>query len=135
MKVRVIDASVAIKWFVTEESKYDEAMAILDSIQDDPEQFAVPELFFNEMLSVFCKLLSDDQQIQEYLKILEGLGLRRIGNGSELLGLAATIATKQGLTGYDAVYAAAAKLIEGQWLTADAKAHKRIASLKVSVLL
>ena len=134
-KITIIDASVAIKWFVIEESGQAAAMATLDRIQDSPQHFAVPELFFNEMLSVLCKLLDDEKKIQEYMFLLESLGLTRIGNGSELISLAATIAVKHKLSGYDAIYAAAANLVDGHWLTADARAHKRIERMRISQLL
>lgn len=135
MKLMVIDASIAIKWFITEEEKRDEALAILDTIQSSPHLFFVPELFFNEMLAVFCRLLKDPATITRYLYILENLGFQRIGNGNELLRAAAHLAVKHNLTGYDAVYAASAKLIGGSWITADARAHKRIMSLKISSIL
>lgn len=118
------------KWFIAEEAKREEAVSILDEIQQSPHLFAVPELFFKEMFSVLCRLISDVGQIRRYLHILESLGLYRLGNGSELLSTAAHIAVKYKLTGYDAIYAASAKLIDGEWITADIKAHKRIGASK-----
>lgn len=134
-QLTVIDASVAIKWFVVEKSGHNEAIEVLDSLQSAPEKFAVPELFFNEMLSVLCKLLNDKVRVQSYLKLLENLGLTRIGNGSELLSLASTFAVEHRLSGYDAIYAATAKLVNGHWLTADARAHKKVEHLSLSRLL
>jgi len=43
--VRVIDALVAIKWFV-EEPGSNRAFDILKEVLEKPERFAVPELFF-----------------------------------------------------------------------------------------
>ena len=37
-----------------------------------------------------------------------------------------------GLSGYDAAYVTLAKEVKGIWLTFDGKAHKKIASLKLS---
>lgn len=128
----VIDASVAIKWFVNEELQQEEALSVLDQIQSAPQNFFVPELFFNEMLSVLCKLLKDETEVQPHLQSLENLGLTRIGNGSELLALAAKIAIQHNLTGYDAIYAATAKLTGAKWLTADRQAHKRIIAMGIS---
>jgi predicted nucleic acid-binding protein len=134
-KLRIIDASVAIKWFVVEEAKHNEAMALLDEIQSSPFHFAVPELFYNEMLAVLCRLLDDSAQVNSYLYILEQLGFYRLGNGNELLTTAAQLAVKYQLSGYDAIYAASAKTINATWVTADQRAHKRIAALKISALL
>lgn len=134
-KLKVIDASVAIKWFVTHEDKTTEALDVLDNIQESPHLYSVPELFYNEMLAAFCRLIHDEKQIKNYIFLLENLGFHRIGNGGELLKTAADIAVKCKLTGYDAIYAASAKLINGVWLTADLKAHKRVANLRISMPL
>ena len=132
--IQVIDASVAIKWFVQEQHQ-EKAMALLESIQERPQDFAVPELFFNEMLSVLCRIEKDAPKIQRHLYLLENLGFERLGNGSELLSLAAQLSVQFGLSGYDAIYAATAKLLNGVWLTAGAKAHQKIAHLKISALI
>lgn len=128
MKPQVVDASVALKWFVREDWGRDAALALLDRINEDPRPFVVPELFFNEMLAVLCKLSGDAPLIVDYIGILEALGLERIGNGSRLLARAAELAKQHRLSGYDAVYAACADLTGGTWLTADERAHKKLRS-------
>lgn len=133
MSLQIVDASVAIKWFVPDEAGHAEALRILDEVRDDPARFAVPELFFNEMLAVLARLLGDDPaSLRGYLDALQDLGFERIGNGRELLARAADLACTHGLTGYDAIYAASAQLVGGHWLTADAKAHKKIQRLRIS---
>lgn len=133
MTLQVIDASVAIKWFVPHEAGAAEAIAILDQVRDSPAEFVVPELFFSEMLAVLVRLLGrDDAAVRRYLDALQDLGFERIGNGRELLARAAELACAHGLTGYDAVYAASAQLIGGYWLTADVKAHRKIRHLRIS---
>jgi len=131
----IIDASVAIKWFVAQESGKDQALEILHSAKNKPQEFAVPELFFNEMLAVFCRLEKDLRLICEYLESLQDFGFVRLGNGRRTLSLAAELGTKYHLSGYDAIYAANAKLVGGLWITADERAHKKIASLKISIPL
>ncbi len=131
--IRVIDASVAIKWFVLEQGQ-EGAFSILESIQNSPKHYAVPELFFNEMLAVLCRIEKDVKKVQRHLYLLENLGFERVGNGSELLALAAQLSIAHHLTGYDAIYAATAKLLGGIWVTADARAHQRISSLGISSL-
>lgn|SRR3989338_1957734 len=132
--IQVLDASVAIKWFV-EEPDRERALSILDSLQNSPQHFAVPDFFFNEMLAVLCRIERETKKVQRHLYLLENLGLERVGNGSELLSLAAELSLTHGLTGYDAIYAATAKLLGGVWITADVKAHKRIAHLQISSVL
>jgi predicted nucleic acid-binding protein len=91
-----------------------------------PAGFAVPELFFNEMLAVRCRLLENPAEVVDYMNALQDLGLHRIGNGRELL--AAGLAKSHSITGYAAVYAACAKLTGGLWITADRAAWERLAS-------
>jgi len=99
-------------------------------------EFAVPELFFNEMLAVLTRLAGGDAAaVRTYLDALQDLGFERIGNGRELLACAADLACAHGLTGYDALYVATAKLTGGCWLTADGRAHRKIRHLRVSKLV
>jgi predicted nucleic acid-binding protein len=131
--LQVLDASVAIKWFVPHEAGAAEAIAILDQVRDSPAEFAVPELFFNEMLAVLTRLLGRDAAaVRRYLDALQDLGFERIGNGRDLLACAADLACAHGLTGYDALYAASAQLTGGRWLTADLKAHRKVRHLRIS---
>jgi predicted nucleic acid-binding protein len=131
--LQILDASVAIKWFVAGEVGRTEALEILDQVRDEPGRFAVPELFFNEMLAVLTRLLGDDViATRRYLDALQDLGLERIGNGRDLLGRAADLACSHGLTGYDATYAACAALTSGCWLTADLRAHRKVQRLRIS---
>lgn len=135
MKVKIVDASVAIKWFVYESMGANEAAALLNEIEVSPKYFAVPELFFNEMLAVFCRLVTSDVLILEYMDTLQNLGFMRIENGREVITAAVRIAKKHGLTGYDAIYAANAQLTDGIWITADKTAHSRLVKLGISRLL
>jgi len=82
---------------------------------------------------IYAPVLSNDEtEVRSHLRSFESLGLTRIGNGSELLAIAAKIAVQHKLTGYDAIYAATAKLVGTKWLTADKRAHKRIAPMGIS---
>ncbi len=123
----VLDASVAIKWFSDDEPLVAEAREVLDEIERDPFPFLVPELFMNELLAVLCRLPgSTPARVQQALALVERLGLQRVGNGHELLSLAANFAGHWRLSGYDAVYVALARLTDSIWLTADARAARRI---------
>lgn len=130
----VLDASVAAKWFVIEDDS-GRAMALLDEIAQRPDGFAVPELFFVEMLNVLSRVQSDTAKLRGHLADLEQLGLQRLAHGHEMLTTAATLAHQHGLSGYDALYAACAKLLGGAWLTADTKAHRRLLRTKLTRLL
>ena len=132
----VVDASVAIKWFVTSEPLVEEAERVLGEIEEDPSGYLVPDLFMNELLAVLCRLPgSTPAKVKEALSLVEALGMKRIGNGHELLALAADFASRWRLPGYDAVYLALASLAGGEWLTADARAVRRVANSDLVSLL
>jgi predicted nucleic acid-binding protein len=77
--VTVLDASVAVKWFVDGEPLADEARSILLAIQDDPRDFVVPELFMNEVLAVLARMPgATTEQVAESLDLLADLGLHRV---------------------------------------------------------
>jgi predicted nucleic acid-binding protein len=125
--VIVLDASVALKWFVEREPLVEEAHVVLDDIERDPRPYLVPELFMNEMLGVLSRLpRASAPRVQKALELVESLGLGRVGNGHELLATAADLAHRWRISGYDATYLALASLTGGVWLTADARAVKRI---------
>lgn len=123
----VLDASVALKWFVDEEPLVDAARAVLDDVERDPRRYLIPELFMNELLAVLSRLpRASRTHVQAALDAVESLGLSRVGNGHELLGTAADFACTWHISGYDAVYLALAALSGGVWLTADARAVARV---------
>lgn len=135
MTFTIIDASVAAKWFLPDEVGRDKAVLVLEKIKNDPSFYAVPDLFYCEMLHVLCKIFFDSEQIIEYLLLLQDLGMNLLPTGRNTLALAASMAKKNNLSGYDAIYAANAKLTKGVWITADRKAHKKISPLKISQYL
>ncbi len=132
----VLDTSVAIKWFVDEPGpSREQALIVLDQVKLNPTGFAVPELFFNEILAVLCRVVGHADEIKTYIGILGELGLERIANGRGLLCAAAEIAKRYKVSGYDAVFAATAQLISGSWLTADDVAVKKLRGSGLARLL
>ena len=132
--VRVIDASVALKWFVDEPGT-NQALTILQEVIDTPSSFAVPELFYFELVHVFHRLVPRPSDVQRTL--LEQVclfGLERFSMTPELL-RETHLLQRVGLSGYDAAYAGLAKLLKGKWVTFDSKAHRLLASQHLSLLL
>jgi predicted nucleic acid-binding protein len=132
--VRVVDASVAIKWFVAEKGR-ERALELLGEILSRPGDFAVPELFFFELVHVFHRTLPEATATQ--LALLERtlvLGIPRFAMTPELF--RETRRMQQfGLSGYDAAYVGLAGLVGGRWLTFDGKAHTLVERLGLSELL
>lgn len=132
--VQIIDASVAIKWFVQEPGR-DRALDLLSAILRSPRQYAVPELFFFELAHVFHRTVPHPAPLQvDLLRQITVLGLQRYSLTPELL---AGIRRFQsiGLSGYDSAYVALAELLKGRWITCDRRAHEQIVTRRLSELL
>jgi predicted nucleic acid-binding protein len=133
--VEVVDASVAVEWFVESGPAFSGAVGVLERIRDDPGRFVVPELFFQEMHAVLCRKLASAVDVGAALRNLWRLGMRCLPWEPEVAELAAEVAFRFRISGYDATYLAAAQLTGGVWLTFDRKAHQRVASLGLSRLV
>ena len=128
----VLDASVAVRWYLADEA-HQGADAILERLVGAPELFAVPELFFFEVLAVLTRRHPRSLVVYQetFLPVVEGGIFRHPMTTSLAARSAAFIA--QGLTGYDACYAGLADELGARWLTFDGRAHERIAAAGVSV--
>ena len=130
----VIDASVAIKWFVLEKGRT-EALNVLHRVLLLPEQFCVPELFYFELSHVFNRIVPNATKVQlNLMETVLQLGMNRFSFGPDLFRGQRKF-QKLGLSGYDATYVALAEQIKGQWLTFDSQAYKKIAHTKLCKLL
>lgn len=130
----VIDASVALRWLIEEEI-HPCAEKVLKKIIDEPERFAVPELFAFEVFSVLQRVHPNGLKafIKGIIPLLH-LGIFRQPM-TENLAIKANHFVKLGLTGHDACYAALARDLKGNWLTFDEKAHRLIQKERISCLL
>ena len=132
--VRIIDASVAAKWFV-EEPGSSRALEILEEILRKPGAFGIPELFFFELANIINRLLPKLSENHRYLlDQLLNLGIPRFSMTTELLE-EIRFFQSQGLSGYDAAYVALAKILNGKWITFDSKAHKAMQKFGLSSVL
>ena len=130
----VIDTSVVLRWFLKDEF-HPNADEVLSRIIDEPESFAVPELFAFEVYSVLFKLHPNPltAYLEGFIPILQG-GIFRQPMTAEIAAVAAKYIGK-GLSGYDACYAALAAKLDGVWITFDKKAHQYLLGEGVSHLL
>jgi predicted nucleic acid-binding protein len=132
--VRVIDASVAIKWLVREDGS-DKALEVLKDVVSAPAGFAVPELFYFELAHVFHRLFPHASEKQASLLAgILSLGLHRFSMTADLLA-EMRFFQKKGLSGYDSAYVALAKMLQGRWVTFDRQAHGRVKRFGVSEVL
>jgi predicted nucleic acid-binding protein len=130
----VVDASVAVRWFIKEEI-HPIADEILEQVISEPEKFAVPELFAFEVFSVLLRVHPNGLEAfrKGIIPLLQGGIFRQ--PMTESLAIKANRFVKLGLTGYDACYAALARDLKGRWLTFDKKAHELVHEENVSFCL
>ena len=129
--IKVIDASVAIKWFIQEKG-HAASLQILEEVLENPEEFAAPELFYFEILQVFHRLIPAPNRGQrELLRQMLRLGISRFSMTQEWMDEIHRL-QQLGLSGYDSAYVGLAKILKGVWLSFDRKAHAKIAHLKLS---
>jgi len=132
--IRVIDSSVAIRWFLAEEA-HPRADRVLADLIERPEIFAVPELFAFEVYAVLQRIHPEGlKAFREGLMPLLQSGIYRQPMTDKLAVQAARY-VRLGLTGYDACYAALAFDLKGIWLTFDRKAHQSLRKEKISFFL
>jgi len=130
----IIDASVAVRWFIEEEARA-HADEVLKKLIDSPERFAVPELFAFEVFSVLQRIHPSGFYAfrKGIIPILQGGIFRQ--PMTESLAVKANRFVNLGLTEYDACYAALARDLKGIWLTFDEQAHSLIQKENISFFL
>lgn len=128
----VLDASVAVRWFVSTEA-HPHADAVLERLLEAPELFAVPELFFYEVYAVLARVHSGFPAVytEGFLPATQAGPLRY--PMTEAIATRAAAFVARGLTGYDALYAALARELGGIWITFDAKAHEALRGESISL--
>jgi len=121
----VIDASVVIKWYVTENDS-DAATALLDAEQN----FLAPDLLFAECASILAKLVRRGAMTtQRSLEIIAAIidGPFATVTNAQLVDDALRISlSAPGVSPYDAQYVALAILFNTNCVTADRKLVERL---------
>ena len=121
--IRVLDASVVVKWFVDEQGR-DSALSILEEVVVRPRRFAVPALLWYELTHVLLRVTADLDSAGRKLARIMNLGMPSFGATAERSSRAFRLAKRTGLSGYDAHYVVLAEELEGRWVTFDARAAR-----------
>lgn len=120
----VLDTSVAIAWFFSDEPLRDGALAVRRRLGEEPERFVVPHLFYAELVHALARKSSRDQRlVSEGLSIVLAVGLRTLSLREPALARTAHWACR-GLGGYDATFVALAEDLGARWITADERAAR-----------
>jgi predicted nucleic acid-binding protein len=128
----VLDASVAVKWFLPEkvETMAAKALALLDRFGKNEIQIIVPDLFWVEFASVLWKAIRrgnfPKDSADAALASLKRFDFPTISS-LKLLDDAFQIATDYGRTVYDCLYVALAVQSNSQLITADERLANSLA--------
>lgn len=129
----VIDASVALKWFV-EENHSNLALKVLDYLTEKALPI-VPSLFFYEIANVLrYKPEFGIKDIQEVLSALTRFGFLVVPLENALCDQTIELAFQYGITIYDASYIAISSKKNCEFVTADEKLFGKLAGEKVILL-
>jgi predicted nucleic acid-binding protein len=123
----VIDASVALRWFVAQ-SHHEAAERWLNRFVSDPGVFVAPDLFRFEVFGGLARLQPprDPSWAPRCFANLDRLGIRTLPTTMELFQRALALSRELRIGGYDAVYLAHAESLRVPWLTADERALRRL---------
>ena len=115
----VVDASVAVKWFLSaDESSVDEAAALLAQHAAGDIRLVAPALIVHELMGVFVRRLRGPQ-VAEALDAFYDAGVHLISPDHALMARAAELASQCQLSAFDSAYAAVAASLECTLATAD----------------
>ncbi len=129
----VIDASVALKWFV-EEIHTEKALEVLDH-ETEKALPIVPSLFFYEIANVLrYKPEFGIKDIKETMSALTGFGFMIEPLEGELANLTVELAFQYGITIYDASYVSISNKRKCDVVTADEKLYEKLTGEKVILL-
>ncbi len=120
---KVIDASIAAKWFLNEDGTK-EALSIRDDHIGEETLIIVPEVLFLEVLNALRYKNADKKLLESASKILFEIQLHVERTNEFILCKAINISLEYGLTIYDSIYAAIAQLHGCPLITADEKLRK-----------
>jgi predicted nucleic acid-binding protein len=133
LSLLVLDASVAVKWFLPRaaEPLAEEALALLRRYAEGDVEFAVPDLFWAEIGNILWKSARAGRISQKSattaLADILSYGFPTV-SGNELADSALAIALATGRTVYDAMYVALAIQRDATFVTADERLVNALAT-------
>jgi predicted nucleic acid-binding protein len=130
----VIDASVAVKWYLPDELDVSVALALLDQFEHNTLQLAAPTHILYEVPSAITVATRRQQprlaaaDAQRALDAFFALNIPTFVD-ADLLRAAFVLTGAYGVAFYDAVYLALAQRLNLPLIVADRKFYQRIATL------
>lgn len=127
MVTRVLDTSVAVKWFFQEDGT-DRAEALLAELLGGGARVEVPSSLFYELANVLWTRRRDltERQARTVWAELMAFPLA-VRDWSDLLPEALTFAFRHDVTAYDGVFVVLARQLDCELVTADQALHRKTA--------
>jgi predicted nucleic acid-binding protein len=130
----VVDASVAVKWYVPDEQDTNRALTLLQRFQDGQLELIAPSHIRYEVLNAITMASQGSQArlttAQAHIAATDFLDLELpTHDDRELLAAALPLTSKLHIAYYDAIYLALAQRERLLFITADNKLHQRIRNL------
>jgi predicted nucleic acid-binding protein len=122
----LLDTSVVVKWFVTEEGS-EKAADLQQAHLRDELQLHAPDILLMELANAlrYSGRLTGER-ILEDLETFSALGIEIIPFNLEALNLAVTLSLERDLAVYDAYFLALAQALEMPLITADRRMLSRL---------
>jgi predicted nucleic acid-binding protein len=116
----LLDTSVAVKWFVTEEDSERAADLQQAHLRDDLQLHA-PDIMLMESANALRYAGLSEERILQDLETFSALGVEIIPFSIDVLNSAASLSLEHDLAVYDACFLALAQALEVPLITADRK--------------
>ncbi len=125
-QIFIVDASVAVKWYVKEEMR-DTALRLREDFVSELIGLEAPSLILYEVGNALRHHpASAAADCADAVRQLRNLGLTIHELDDTLIDMAAALAFDEKLTFYDAVYLALAKSLEAKLITANGKLRDQL---------
>ena len=118
--VALLDTSVAVKWFVTEEDS-EIALDLQQAHLRDDLQLHAPDILLMESANALRYAGLTEERILQILETFVALGVEIIPFSTDVLNSAVSLSLKHDLAVYDAYFLALARALEIPLITADRK--------------
>ena len=125
MEKAVVDASVVVKWFVSEENSA-EALALRDAFVSDQVDLFAPSLMPFEVINALFRASDDEGFLLESSRSLSKYGIHLQGLSGPYFERVVRAARRNGVSVYDASYLALAEHIGCMLYTSDGELLKRL---------
>jgi predicted nucleic acid-binding protein len=123
----LLDTSVAVKWFVTEEDS-ERALDLQQAHLRDDLQLHAPDVLLMESANALRYAGLSEERILQNLETVPMLGVEIIPFSIDVLNSAVTLSLEHDLAVYDAYFLALAQAMEIPLITADRKMLSRLSA-------